>query len=153
MKSADGVMKRRPALRSMRLLFSLAIVVGLAGARGAGEQVPPDDPLAPLARGSLEVWVPDTFFTGAPVLVTRQYQWTPHQWTPLLSEFQNDFPGSVLHFNIMDRAAFVQAIHSNGPNPRTAGEYGPSRQRETCRSATGVRLILRIDHLGKAVKL
>ncbi len=105
-------MKRRTALRSMRLLVSVAVLAGLWGARGAGEQVQLDDPLAPLARGSLEVWVPDTFFRGASANFVHQYE-----WSPLLSEFKRDFPEFDLRFKIMDRAAFVEAIHLASPNP------------------------------------
>lgn len=109
------MMKRRPAVWPIPLLLSIGVFVTPCGARGAGEQLQPNNRLAPLARGSLEVWVPDTFFTGGtepPARVTRQYQ-----WSPLITEFRNDFPDFDLRFNILDRTVFVQAIHLAGPKP------------------------------------
>lgn len=99
----------------MPLLFGIALVVSLWGVTGAGHQAQPEAPLAPLVRGSLDVWAPDTFFTGGeepPARITRQYQ-----WSSLLSEFRSDFPGFDLRFNVMARAAFVQATHLAPPNP------------------------------------
>jgi hypothetical protein len=92
------------------VLFSVALA-GLFVATSGAAPLAPDDPLAPLSHGSLEVWVPDTFFTGMPH-VTRQYQ-----WSPLLSEFQNDFPSFELRFHIMGRESFVQSIQSPTPGP------------------------------------
>ncbi|MDQ2711777.1 MAG: hypothetical protein M3Y24_05985 [Acidobacteriota bacterium] len=109
-------MKRRRAFRSVPFLWSAAILLSLWLMRVAGEQTQVDYPLAPLARGSLEIWVPKTFFTGRmddpTARVIHQYQ-----WSPLLSEFERDFPVFDLRFNILDRAEFVQAVHLAGPNP------------------------------------
>ena len=60
---------------------------------------------------SLEVWAPDTFFRGASASFVHEYE-----WSPLLSEFKRDFPDFDLRFKVMDRAAFVEAIHLTGPN-------------------------------------
>jgi hypothetical protein len=108
-------MKRGSAIPSMLVFISVA-VVGLWVARLASANVNSDDPLAPLARGSLEVWVPDTFFRGMPQ-VTQQYQ-----WMPLLNEFQNDFPSFELRFNVIGREAFVQAMRSSASGYSVCGQ-------------------------------
>jgi hypothetical protein len=72
--------------------------------------------MAPLQRGTLEVWVPKTFVAGlmtdpaAHIIVT-------YQWTLLMNEFKRDFPAFDLHFKIMERDEFVAAVHSSLQNP------------------------------------
>lgn len=103
-------MRLKPAL--LTPILSLVIPVSLCGATRASEQLQPDDPLAPLTRGSLDVWAPDTFFTGASANFVHEYE-----WSSLLSEFKSDFPQFDLRFKVMARAVFVDAIHSTNPKP------------------------------------
>ncbi len=102
----------RSTLWSIFLLLGVGLAITPRGAGAVRERIQPDDPLAPLARGSLEVWVPNTFFTGASANFVHRYE-----WSLLLSEFKGDFPEFDLRFKIMDRAAFVQAIHLAGGSP------------------------------------
>lgn len=95
---------------TISILFSFA-VAGLWAATAAPSRVQAVDPLAPLARGLLEVWAPDTFLRGM-VPIKHEYQ-----WSPLLSEFKNDFPGFDLRFKIMDRDVLALALRSAGPSP------------------------------------
>lgn len=69
-----------------------------------------------LQHGTLEVWVPKTFIMGLmsdpSARIINEYD-----WTPLLTEFESDFPGFGLHLKVFERDDFLKAVLASKENP------------------------------------
>lgn len=102
-------------LRFWLKLFLISPVLTVASI-SAYQEVGLSSVPAVLQQGTLEVWVPKTFTMGLmsdpSARIINEYD-----WTPLLKEFESDFPGFVLHFKIFERDDFLKAVLASKENP------------------------------------